>query len=171
MRLILLAIFFYLFYKTQTGMKGKITKNFTWEEFERTSKPFPNQVPVSKQQNVVYLMIEQLQPFRDRIAEPIIITSGYRSFLVNQAVGGSPDSQHREGLAVDHYCPTIEIEEYFRLFLTAGLPYDQAIIEQGKHGERWVHTSLSRAGANRFQAMRATFDHSTNKMNYQPYYV
>lgn len=42
-----------------------------------------------------------LQRLRDRLARPLVITSGYRCAPHNAAVGGVKGSLHRRGLAVD----------------------------------------------------------------------
>lgn len=72
------------------------------------------------------------------ITGPIIITSGYRSPLLNQAVGGSQNSQHMEGLAADFICPRYEVETVFNKILEA-VHYDQVINEFG----RWIHFSIA----------------------------
>lgn len=52
-------------------------------------------------------LVERLQVLRDRIAKPVIITSGYRCPKHNKEVGGAIDSYHTQGLAVD-----IVVEDY-----------------------------------------------------------
>jgi len=46
-------------------------------------------------------LIELLQKLRDRIGKPLIINSGYRNPEHNKRVGGSSNSQHLYGKAVD----------------------------------------------------------------------
>lgn len=52
-------------------------------------------------ENLRYLCTTTLQPIRDQLGVPLRITSGYRSPLLNAAVGGSKRSQHCFGMAAD----------------------------------------------------------------------
>lgn len=49
----------------------------------------------------VCLLVFYLDELRARYGKPITITSGYRSPLLNKAVGGVNNSKHLQGLAVD----------------------------------------------------------------------
>jgi hypothetical protein len=51
--------------------------------------------------NVTKLVTEVLQPLRDAWGKPLTVLSGYRSEELNDAVGGSPTSQHRKAQAAD----------------------------------------------------------------------
>lgn len=51
--------------------------------------------------NAKFLAHEILQPLRNFLGQPIVITSGYRMAEVNKLVGGSPTSQHLVGQAAD----------------------------------------------------------------------
>lgn len=83
--------------------------------------------------------------------KPVLISSGYRSPKVNAAVGGSKNSAHMSGLAVDFSCPGFgtplqickALESHMRK-----LGIDQLIHEYGA----WVHLGLT-AGAPRHMAM------------------
>jgi len=73
--------------------------------------------------------------------QPIIPTSGYRSFRLNQAVGGvAENSQHMAGEACDfvapHYGPPRRVFEAVR---DSQIDYDQLILEGS-----WVHISFIR---------------------------
>lgn len=71
---------------------------------------------------------------------PILISSGYRSPAVNQAVGGSPNSQHTRGEAVDFTAPGFGgPRQVVDALADSEVPYDQLILEFG----RWVHISFS----------------------------
>lgn len=70
-----------------------ISKNFKLREF--ACKDGSNLVKVDKN------LLNKLQSLRDRIKRPIIITSGYRTESHNRKVGGSKNSQHLYGKAVD----------------------------------------------------------------------
>lgn len=71
---------------------------------------------------------------------PMIITSGYRAPLVNQAVGGSKTSQHTRGEAADFICPSFgtPLDVCRRILeLEDTIPFDQLIWEH-----TWVHISF-----------------------------
>lgn len=75
----------------------KLSKNFDLKEFESSdgsSTPFEVTV------NLKELAIN-LQVLRDKIQEPMIINSGYRSPKHNKAIGGAEKSQHLLGTAAD----------------------------------------------------------------------
>jgi zinc D-Ala-D-Ala carboxypeptidase len=85
-----------------------------------------------------------LEMVRAYVQAPIIVSSGYRSPLVNRAVGGSPNSQHIKGEAADFTAPGFgQPEMIMRAILrsTRPIPFDQLILEFG----RWVHISFSQA--------------------------
>jgi zinc D-Ala-D-Ala carboxypeptidase len=77
---------------------------------------------------------------------PIIVTSGYRSPLVNQAVGGSKRSQHLRGEAADFICPGFgtPLDVCRRIIEVDSIPFDQLIWEH-----TWVHISFVQDGARR----------------------
>lgn len=73
---------------------------------------------------------------------PILVSSGYRAPAVNRAVGGSPNSQHMRGQAVDFIAPRFGTPRAIVDALAeSDVPYDQCILEFG----RWVHISFSDA--------------------------
>ena len=51
------------------------------------------------------LIVHCLQPIRDKIGKPVIISSGFRNSQVNKLVGGVATSQHCKGQAVDFTIP------------------------------------------------------------------
>ena len=66
---------------------------------------------------------------------PITVFSGYRSPVVNAAVGGSKTSSHKDGDAVDFKVSGLSIAETVRLIRASGLKFDQVIDEFNQ----WVH--------------------------------
>jgi hypothetical protein len=80
-----------------------------------------------------------MQEVRDLIGAPIHISSGYRSPMVNAAVGGSRSSQHTQGLACDFTAPFFGTPlQICRAIVASKLTFDQLIQEGG-----WVHISFS----------------------------
>ena len=82
-----------------------LTKNFKLEEFTRSSTASklgidntPSPQVLAKLQTLCRTV---LQPIRDKYQKPIIVTSGYRSQVVNRAVGGASNSDHLYGCAAD----------------------------------------------------------------------
>lgn len=72
------------------------------------------------------LTVRALQPIRDRVGRPVVITSGQRLSDVNDAVDGAPNSRHlppadrsageRDGVAADLSVPGFSQAETHRLF-------------------------------------------------------
>ncbi len=77
----------------------KLSKNFTSQEFE-----CPCGKCKAKRQIIVEIspiLVSKLQLLRDRVGEPIYITSGVRCKAYNKKIGGYSKSPHLDGLAVD----------------------------------------------------------------------
>lgn len=71
--------------------------------------------------------------------KPIVISSGYRSRVVNSLVGGSKTSAHMSGHAVDFICPAFgtPLEICKHLAANKHLQFDQ-LIQEGT----WVHIAF-----------------------------
>lgn len=98
--------------------------------------------------NMLNLVVYCLQPLRDKIAKPIIITSGFRNSLVNSLVGGVSNSQHTKGQAVDIVVDGMRPVEIIEFIKFSGIEFDQLINENNQ----WVHISFSK-GHNRKQIL------------------
>jgi len=79
--------------------------------------------------------------------KPVIITSGYRSKAVNDAVGSKDTSHHRLGLAADFRVPGMTPDAVVKVLLK--LPYQQIIREF----DAWTHISIPQTGVPRKQAL------------------
>lgn len=66
---------------------------------------------------------------------PVVVFSGYRSPILNKAVGGSQTSSHMDGDAVDFKVEGLSISETIRILRDAGIRFDQLIDEFNA----WVH--------------------------------
>lgn len=84
-----------------------------------------------------------LQPIRDKVKKPVIITSGYRNKEVNKLVGGSSTSQHTKGQAADIKVGGMSAYQLYMYILNSDVEYDQLILEPS-----WVHISYVK-GKNR----------------------
>ena len=84
---------------------------------------------------------------------PLLISSGYRSPELNEAVNGSKNSAHMKGLAADFIAPHYGNPREVAVAISRSqLIYDQVILEGG----RWVHFGL--ADQPRQEALTANFD-------------
>lgn len=129
-----------------------LSKNFTLEELIKTSVKADNS-PTPEAKSALKELVENvLQPVRDILNEPLIITSGFRSSKVNKAVGEAGNSQHTKGEAADVECSNNKL-----LFDTIRnkVVFDQLIWEYGDdNAPAWVHVSYKTQG-NRKEVLRA----------------
>ena len=70
--------------------------------------------------------------------KPVMITSGFRSKPVNDAVGSKDSSQHRIGCAADLRVPGMKPREVVEACIANGVPFDQIILEF----DSWTHISV-----------------------------
>lgn len=89
-----------------------------------------------------------LQPIRERLKKPMIITSGFRNSAVNKLVGGAENSQHTKGQAVDFIIKDMSPYQIYMYIVNSDIEYDQLILEPN-----WVHISYNK-GKNRKQHFR-----------------
>ena len=122
-----------------------LTQNFTLEELiasENAKRRNINNTPDPEQiKNLKRLCREILQPIRDRLQRPLIITSGFRSPELNKVVGGAKTSQHQDGEAADIVCyDNIRLWEIILDMLNKEeISVGQLIDEKDL---RWIHISL-----------------------------
>lgn len=92
-------------------------------------------------------MLERIREALGRLAGrpvPILITSGYRSLLLNRAVGSKESSDHRRAMAADWSAPSFGTPLQICKALApqvAGLGIGQLIHECPTGAGAWVHTS------------------------------
>ena len=145
-------------------MSDKLSQYFTLEELTQsqyaTRKGISNIPTGVYMQNLVYTA-SKMDEVRKLLGKPVIVSSGYRSTVVNLAIGGSPTSSHTAGLAVDFTCPEFgAVEEVFNAIRKSPLRYDQIINE----GDSWCH--LGFGDRLRHQQLKATFS-STGHASYK----
>jgi zinc D-Ala-D-Ala carboxypeptidase len=120
-------------------------------------------------QNALFLCNEVLEPIREHVMRPLIITSGFRTSDGNKATGGALNSQHLftgGDAAVDFRIsaiPNSDLHIYFDwIRLKSSLwKVDQVILEFNKYDEktnlytepRIIHVSTNRNKNPRNQAM------------------
>ena len=139
----------------------RLSKNFTLSEITKsnTAKRLgisnaPNQEHLN---NMQILIRDLIQPMRDALG-PIRISSGYRSPVLNRAIGGSTKSQHCKGQALDlqfwkegKMCN----KEIYDWVLKEGIEFDQMINE---FDFAWIHISLRPDSKNRKMVLEAYKD-------------
>lgn len=126
-------------------------KYFTLEELCATKTGLTNIPTWQAVENLKALVNNVLDPLRESWGKPIIITSGFRCKAVNDKVGGSKNSQHTFGYAVDIDIGSPEQnKELFEFIIEKGYYFDQLIDE---NNNSWIHLSYKYAG-NRQQILR-----------------
>lgn len=99
--------------------------------------------------NLLNLIFYCLQPLRDKLKKPMIITSGFRNPKVNFLAGGKANSEHLEGKAADFIVKGMTPKQIIDFIVKSGVEYNQLINEYDK----WVHISFNK-GKNRRQSFR-----------------
>lgn len=121
-----------------------LSEHFTLEEltFSQTAARLgiANEPPPRIVENLTFLA-SRLEEVRALLKAPMVVSSGYRSPALNDAIGGSLTSQHRYGLAADFVAPRFGSPfEVASALAASSLDFDQLIHEYG----RWVHISFVR---------------------------
>lgn len=134
----------------------RLTAHFTLAEFTRSESAkrhgVSNNPTPEHLENIKVLCEKVLEPIRAKFG-PIVISSGYRSKMLNHYIGGTLKSQHLEGKAVDidmDGMDSVTNKEIFE-YIKYNLEFDQLINE---HNYAWVHVSYN-AGKNRKQILDA----------------
>lgn len=123
---------------------------FLLQEFFATQTEIDNRIDTGKEkeviENIETLVEKVLDPARERLKMPIIISSGYRNSKLNRHVGGAKNSQHTIGEAAD-----ISSGDNKKLFeILRKMDFDQLIWEKGG---RWIHVSYTTKRKNRKQIL------------------
>lgn len=146
----------------------KLSEHFELSEFTASavalSKHIKNVANEEVIENLKLLCENVLEPVREMVGRPIIITSGYRCPQLNKAVGGSKTSQHMFGQAADIIVKGVSKQEMYYIgekIRRSNIVFDQMIFEgvlessektDWKRGVTWLHISY-RKGYNRKQVL------------------
>lgn len=121
-----------------------MTEHFSLKEliFSQTAQDNEiNNTPDAEVMRTLLFTMAGLERVRACVNWPIKINSGYRCEALNALVGGSPNSQHMRGEAVDITCPVLKDPRTLAAFLSGKmqlLGIDQLIRES-----TWVHLSFT----------------------------
>ena len=141
----------------------QLSKHFTLSEMEKSQtavrKGISNKAGSGEIKNLTDLCYEVLEPVRIKFDKPVIITSGYRSPELCEAIGSKATSQHAKGQAVDFEIAGVSNLQV-ALWIQNNCDFDQLILEFWKEEDKdpnsgWVHCSYV-DGSNRKQVL--TFD-------------
>lgn len=125
---------------------GYLSANFTLSELAVSQTAARNGIDNTPSQadqaNLKHLCVTCLQPLRDRLGRPVVVSSGYRGPQVNLAVGGSKTSAHMFGRAADIHVPGMSNMDLMLFIHNMKLPVDQVIEEFGS----WVHIGIADIG-------------------------
>lgn len=115
----------------------KLTKNFNLREFKCNDG---SSTPLDVVRNLEKLATN-LQVLRDKVGEPITITSGYRSEPHNKKIGGAKNSQHVLGTAADFKVKGMRPKEVYAII--------ENLIKKGEMMEgglglysNWIHYDI-----------------------------
>ena len=138
----------------------QLSKHFQLIEFTKSMtsirKGIKNEAGSGEIKNLTDLCYGILEPVRAKFEKPVIITSGYRSEELCEAIGSKKTSQHAKGQAVDFEIAGVSNLQV-ALWLSNNCDFDQLILEfwTGEANSGWIHASFSE-GSNRKQVL--TFD-------------
>lgn len=129
-------------------------KYFTIQELCRSrtaiKQGIDNTPPPSAKVNLIALITNCLDPIRALWGGPVIVNSGFRTPMLNKAVGGAVNSQHMQGEAADITVGSPDKNRrLFSMIQAAGIPFDQLIDESNY---AWIHVSWKASG-NRGQVL------------------
>lgn len=118
--------------------------NFKISELIKSDTAIKNNInnmpDINSLDNLLDLIFYCLQPIRDKIKKPMIITSGFRSNTVNKLVKGVFNSQHLKGQAADFIINGMTPTQIIEKIKTYNIDFDQLINEY----DRWVHVSYNK---------------------------
>tara|TARA_Y100000592_G_scaffold49913_1_gene79067 strand:+ start:1169 stop:1624 length:456 start_codon:yes stop_codon:yes gene_type:complete len=107
-------------------------------------------------ENLKALCENILEPLREYYeSRPIMVSSGFRSEKLSEAIGSSSRSQHCKGEAVDFEIPGFDNKQV-AAHIKNNFLYDQLIseyYEESVADSGWIHVSYKRDGSNRKQSL------------------
>ena len=120
---------------------NELTKSQTATRKGINNTPSPEQVD-----NLAALCIQVLEPTRRHFGKPMVITSGYRSEALCEAIGSKKTSQHALGMAAD-FEMFGQDNKTLAKYIKSNLIFDQLILEfynSTDPNSGWVHCSYDK---------------------------
>ena len=120
---------------------SELTKSQTAERKGINNKPTLEHI-----ENLTELCTHILEPTRRNFSKPMVITSGYRSEELCEAIGSKTTSQHAKGEAADFEMFGLDNKSLAK-YIKNNLIFDQLILEFYKNdnpASGWVHCSYNK---------------------------
>ena len=138
----------------------QLSKHFSLKEMTKSGTAArlgldntPNEEQI---ENLKALCENILEPLRDYYeSRPIMVSSGFRSEKLSEAIGSSSRSAHCQGMAVDFEIPGFDNKQV-AAHIKNNFDFDQLISEYYEEGiadSGWIHVSFKRDGSNRKQSL------------------
>lgn len=119
------------------------TRSITAERLGINNIPNPEQL-----ENMQLVAKEVFEPLRKSVNKPIKVESFFRCYKLNKAIGGSRNSQHMKGQAIDiddDFGGTTNADMFY--YIADNLKFDQLIWEFGSNvNPGWIHVSYKKTG-------------------------
>lgn len=125
----------------------RLTPHFRLIEFTQSATAqrlgITNDPDINAMASLQVLCEQVLEPLREHVGEPVIISSGYRCPKLNAAVGGVKNSQHMKGEAADIHMPDLDKLKDWFVWLMNNTNFDQLILERASptSDHWWIHVS------------------------------
>ena len=139
----------------------KLSANFTLSELTKSQtavrKNIKNEPSTAHVENLIHLAETVLQPVREHFGKAVVISSGYRSPELCEAIGSSSKSQHARGEAADFEIMGVDNMQ-LAMWINKNTDFDQLILEfyePGDPNSGWVHCSAVKEGS-RGQVLKAS---------------
>ena len=139
------------------NVTNNLSEHFTLAELTKTNtriKNVPNEAQVENLKRLCGWLEMLRSEWNKRYGEgddPIVINSGYRSEVVNKAVGGVKGSNHLTGCAADIRVAGIEqLVRYAAILLDISderqEDFDELLLERSPQGTYWLHFAVRPSG-------------------------
>jgi hypothetical protein len=130
----------------------RISKHISYREATRSvtaeRKGYDNTPNAEQLENMKLLAKEVFEPLREHFNKPIKVESFFRCYKLNKAIGGSKNSQHMKGEAIDiddDFGGLTNADMFY--YIADHLKWDQLIWEFGDNvNPGWIHVSYKESG-------------------------
>jgi uncharacterized protein YcbK (DUF882 family) len=138
------------------NMDEQISKNFTMREmcysYSANRHCIKNEPNEEEAANIRTLVNKLLQPLRDYMDMPLLVTSGFRTQRLNGLVGGAKNSFHMKGCAADIAMPSWKAAFKAAAFCSR-MAFTEVILSKKK--ERiWLHVAYDASSRKQYVAFK-----------------